>query len=43
MAWRAKVGGTLVRVAVERAEPIGALTGWTPARAVTQWAYRAQA
>jgi len=22
---------------VERAEPLGSFTGWTPARAVTQW------
>jgi precorrin-6Y C5,15-methyltransferase (decarboxylating) len=32
-------GGELTRIAVEHAEPIGTFTGWTPARAVIQWAY----
>ncbi|OPX07085.1 precorrin-6y C5,15-methyltransferase (decarboxylating) subunit CbiE [Mycobacterium sp. AT1] len=32
-------GGELVRIHVERAAPVGSFTGWTPARAVTQWAY----
>lgn len=31
------LGGELVRLSVERAAPIGSFTGWTPARAVTQW------
>ncbi|MDH2416034.1 precorrin-6y C5,15-methyltransferase (decarboxylating) subunit CbiE [Nocardioides sp. CER19] len=31
-------GGELTRLAVETAAPIGSFTGWTPARAVTQWA-----
>jgi precorrin-6Y C5,15-methyltransferase (decarboxylating) len=31
-------GGELTRIAVETAAPIGRFTGWTPARAVTQWA-----
>lgn len=31
-------GGELTRVGVETAEPIGAFTGWAPARVVTQWA-----
>ncbi|UMP01160.1 precorrin-6y C5,15-methyltransferase (decarboxylating) subunit CbiE [Amycolatopsis sp. EV170708-02-1] len=30
-------GGELIRVAVEQAAPLGGFTGWTPARAVTQW------
>ncbi|GAA2073063.1 precorrin-6y C5,15-methyltransferase (decarboxylating) subunit CbiE [Aeromicrobium tamlense] len=30
-------GGDLVRLHVERAEPLGTFTGWTPARAVSQW------
>lgn len=34
-------GGELVRIQVERAAPLGALTGWAPARAVTQWAFTA--
>ena len=33
-----KHGGELTRIAVETAAPIGSFTGWTPARAVTQWA-----
>jgi precorrin-6Y C5,15-methyltransferase (decarboxylating) len=33
----AERGGELTRIAVETAEPIGTFTGWTPARAVTQW------
>ncbi|MGX7829508.1 precorrin-6y C5,15-methyltransferase (decarboxylating) subunit CbiE [Actinokineospora sp. 24-640] len=35
--WRSEVGGTLTRVAVERAEPLGGFTAWKPQRAVTQW------
>lgn len=31
-------GGSLTRIGVETAEPIGRLLGWTPARAITQWA-----
>jgi len=34
----AQHGGELTRIAVEIAAPIGSYTGWTPARAVTQWA-----
>ncbi|MGH3434020.1 MAG: cobalamin biosynthesis bifunctional protein CbiET, partial [Thermocrispum sp.] len=36
-AAHAEYGGELVRVAVEHAAPLGGLTGWTPARTVTQW------
>jgi precorrin-6Y C5,15-methyltransferase (decarboxylating) len=32
-------GGELTRIGVETATPIGSFTGWTPARAVTQWAW----
>ncbi|ONK14755.1 precorrin-6y C5,15-methyltransferase (decarboxylating) subunit CbiE [Streptomyces sp. MP131-18] len=32
-------GGELSRLAVESAAPLGAFTGWTPARTVTQWAW----
>lgn len=32
-------GGTLTRISVEHAGPIGTFTGWTPARAVTQWTW----
>ncbi len=31
-------GGELTRISVGTAAPIGRFTGWTPARAVTQWA-----
>ncbi|MFT4261978.1 MAG: cobalamin biosynthesis bifunctional protein CbiET, partial [Nocardioides sp.] len=34
-------GGELTRHSVETAAPIGSFTGWSPARAVTQWAYAA--
>ena len=30
-------GGELVRLSVQRAEPVGRLTGWRPAMPVTQW------
>lgn len=33
-------GGELTRISVERAAPLGGLTGWTPARAVTQWSVK---
>ncbi|GAA1923104.1 bifunctional cobalt-precorrin-7 (C(5))-methyltransferase/cobalt-precorrin-6B (C(15))-methyltransferase [Nocardioides lentus] len=32
-------GGELTRHAVETAAPLGGMTGWTPARTVTQWAH----
>ncbi|MBF4162681.1 precorrin-6y C5,15-methyltransferase (decarboxylating) subunit CbiE [Nocardioides sp. CBS4Y-1] len=32
-------GGELTRLAVEHAAPIGTMTGWTPARTVTQWSW----
>ncbi|MDR7251902.1 precorrin-6Y C5,15-methyltransferase (decarboxylating) [Nocardioides sp. BE266] len=31
-------GGELTRISVETAAPVGTFTGWSPARAVTQWA-----
>nr|WP_218849046.1 precorrin-6y C5,15-methyltransferase (decarboxylating) subunit CbiE [Nocardioides perillae] len=40
-AQRAAHGGELTRVAVETASAIGGFTGWTPARAVVQWAWTA--
>jgi precorrin-6Y C5,15-methyltransferase (decarboxylating) len=36
-AWHAKVGGEMVRIAVQRAEPVGSFTGWRPALPVTIW------
>lgn len=35
----AEHGGELVRLQVETAAPIGTFTGWTPARAITQWSW----
>ncbi|WP_083735835.1 precorrin-6y C5,15-methyltransferase (decarboxylating) subunit CbiE [Mycobacterium sp. MS1601] len=32
-------GGELTRIHIERAAPVGTFVGWTPARAVTQWAW----
>lgn len=37
-AWQQSHGGALSRISVSRAEPIGALMGWVPARPVTQYA-----
>jgi precorrin-6Y C5,15-methyltransferase (decarboxylating) len=35
--WFTRVGGELVRIAVQRAEPVGRFTGWKPAMPVTVW------
>ncbi|SFL54360.1 precorrin-6y C5,15-methyltransferase (decarboxylating) subunit CbiE [Geodermatophilus ruber] len=35
--WFARVGGELVRIGVQRAEPVGSFTGWKPAMPVTIW------
>jgi precorrin-6Y C5,15-methyltransferase (decarboxylating) len=37
--WHARVGGTLTRIAIARAAPVGGFTGWRPAMPVTQWAW----
>jgi precorrin-6Y C5,15-methyltransferase (decarboxylating) len=37
--WYARLGGSLSRIAVQRASPVGAFTGWRPAMPVTQWTY----
>ncbi len=36
-AWHGRAGGELVRLAVQRAEPVGSFTGWKPAMPVTIW------
>jgi precorrin-6Y C5,15-methyltransferase (decarboxylating) len=36
-AWFARVGGELVRIGVQCAEPVGTFTGWRPAMPVTIW------
>lgn len=33
-------GGTLARMEIARAAPVGAMTGWRPAMPVTQWLWR---
>ncbi|WP_408650343.1 precorrin-6y C5,15-methyltransferase (decarboxylating) subunit CbiE [Jatrophihabitans sp.] len=37
--WYRRRGGRLIRIAVQRAEPVGGFTGWRPAMPVTQWSY----
>jgi precorrin-6B C5,15-methyltransferase / cobalt-precorrin-6B C5,C15-methyltransferase len=37
--WHARLGGELLRISVQHAEPIGAFTGWRPSMPVTQWAW----
>ena len=37
--WFQRVGGTLTRVQVQRASPVGGFTGWRPAMPVTQWSW----
>jgi precorrin-6Y C5,15-methyltransferase (decarboxylating) len=39
IARHAAHGGTLIRIAIERAEPIGGMTTWRPALPVTQWSW----
>ncbi|WP_323009233.1 precorrin-6y C5,15-methyltransferase (decarboxylating) subunit CbiE [Paracoccus sp. (in: a-proteobacteria)] len=34
-----KRGGSLTRIALEEAAPLGRMRGWTPARSVTQWSW----
>jgi precorrin-6Y C5,15-methyltransferase (decarboxylating) len=40
VGWHAQLGGTLRRLSIERAEPLGSLTTWRPAIPVTQWSVR---
>jgi precorrin-6Y C5,15-methyltransferase (decarboxylating) len=39
LARHASLGGSLTRVAISRAEPVGGMTGWRPALPVTQWVW----
>ena len=32
-----RLGGELLRLSVERVEPLGSFRGWTPARPIVQW------
>jgi precorrin-6Y C5,15-methyltransferase (decarboxylating) len=38
--WRQRLGGTLTRIGVERADGLGSLTTWRPALPVVQWSIR---
>lgn len=40
IARHAALGGELIRLAVSRAAPVGAMTGWRPAMPVTQWIWK---
>ncbi|WP_349435986.1 precorrin-6y C5,15-methyltransferase (decarboxylating) subunit CbiE [Pararhizobium sp. A13] len=35
----ARLGGSLIRIDIARALPVGAMTGWRPAMPVTQWSW----
>ncbi|MDB5537981.1 MAG: cobL, partial [Devosia sp.] len=37
LARHAELGGQLTRIAIDRATPIGGMTGWRPAMPITQW------
>jgi precorrin-6Y C5,15-methyltransferase (decarboxylating) len=37
VAGHRRLGGELTRLSVERAEPLGGFTGWSPARPIVQW------
>ena len=39
IALHAARGGSLTRIALEEAAPLGRMRGWTPARSVTQWSW----
>ena len=39
LAHHARLGGSLVRIDVARASPVGRMTGWRPAMPVTQWSW----
>lgn len=34
-----KLGGSLTRIAIAKADPIGSMTGWRPAMPITQWVW----
>jgi len=40
VAWRKQLGGSLTRIAVERADALGSFTTWRPALPVVQWSLR---
>lgn len=39
VARHAALGGTLTRIAISRAAPVGTMQAWRPALPVTQWSW----
>lgn len=39
LAHHARLGGSLIRIDIARASPVGQMTGWRPAMPVTQWSW----
>ena len=39
LSHHARLGGTLIRIDIARASPVGRMTGWRPAMPVTQWSW----
>lgn len=39
IAQHARLGGSLTRIDIARASPVGTMTGWRPAMPVTQWSW----
>ncbi|POH31155.1 MULTISPECIES: bifunctional cobalt-precorrin-7 (C(5))-methyltransferase/cobalt-precorrin-6B (C(15))-methyltransferase [Sinorhizobium] len=39
LAHHARLGGSLIRIDIARASPVGTMTGWRPAMPVTQWSW----
>lgn len=39
LAQHARLGGSLTRIDIARASPVGTMTGWRPAMPVTQWSW----
>ena len=39
LAQQARRGGSLTRIDIARAAPVGTMTGWRPAMPVTQWSW----
>jgi precorrin-6B C5,15-methyltransferase / cobalt-precorrin-6B C5,C15-methyltransferase len=38
--WHGRLGGSLTRISVERADPLGSFTAWRPALPIVQWSVR---
>ena len=37
LAAHGRLGGTLIRIGIDRAQPLAGMTAWEPARPITQW------